>query len=331
MLFVLNRVYACLVCPMPKPPPTSPSHDADLCLLHYHHRLLLRFRTPLGVLTMEEDAKAAKYACKCLNILITAQETDQQPPTSGRDYVPLYVGEDGIEIVHHMCLICRKVSSYQTVLQVHRQLSLRTRSAATPLNTMSEDRYLQYTTVSCLVCDTETYRILSEVTRDSESKEGPILPTDEWVESEVLHSKSGWIEVCVARSGCIVSLWPNCPSRSLSLFRLCTFWRHLRLSARVLSALFRIYCSSLLTHIVVWQRGRTNQGLTILLAPFLCRSSRTVCHSKRREPYEARDSAGSYFPPAAANISAPSPIYSITPDTSSFGQNGYEAVGFRSQ
>ena len=89
--------------------------------------------------------------------------------------------------------------------QVHKQLTLKTRSAAVQTDETNQDTVLQHTTVSCLVCGTITYRVHSILPSGSEAKEGPVLPTDEWVESDVLLSKTGWIGVHIGQQGCIVS------------------------------------------------------------------------------------------------------------------------------
>lgn len=49
--------------------------------------------------------------------------------------------------------------------------------------------------LTCLVCKTLVYRITQAVVPGTESGEGMVLPTEDWVENEVLRSASGWIEV----------------------------------------------------------------------------------------------------------------------------------------
>ena len=50
---------------------------------------------------MEGGENSARYACKCLNIRILVKVTEEKPPTitNTREYIPVYVGEDGIHIV----------------------------------------------------------------------------------------------------------------------------------------------------------------------------------------------------------------------------------------
>lgn len=50
-------------------------------------------------------------------------------------------------------------------------------------------------TLTCLICDTLVYRVSQVISPDVESGEGLVLPTDDWVEKEVLRSADGWIEV----------------------------------------------------------------------------------------------------------------------------------------
>ena len=47
---------------------------------------------------------------------------------------------------------------------------------------------------------------------DIEAREGPIMPSEDWFEQDVLLSASGWIEVHVGRSGCIVSHFTSTPA-----------------------------------------------------------------------------------------------------------------------
>lgn len=56
-----------------------------------------------------------------------------------------------------------------------------------------------------MVCNIAVYRVAVLVPPDSEAKEGPIMPTEDWVEQDVLLSKNGWIEIHLGKSGCIVS------------------------------------------------------------------------------------------------------------------------------
>lgn len=73
----------------------------------------------------------------------------------------------------------------------------------------SQGVHRQYTTVLCLVCETSTYRIGAEVAPDTDAKEGPILPSDDWTERETLLSRNGWVLVNVGAGGCIVSRLPH--------------------------------------------------------------------------------------------------------------------------
>ena len=50
-------------------------------------------------------------------------------------------------------------------------------------------------TVTCLICGLLTYRVAQQVTPDLGTEEGPVLPTDDWVEKELCKSATGWIEV----------------------------------------------------------------------------------------------------------------------------------------
>lgn len=68
----------------------------------------------------------------------------------------------------------------------------------------SGKKLTQHLLLWCLACKTRIYRISQEVLPGSEAREGPIMPTDDWVEQETLCSKSGWIEVYIGSEGCLV-------------------------------------------------------------------------------------------------------------------------------
>ena len=53
----------------------------------------------------------------------------------------------------------------------------------------------RYTSLTCLLCQTLVYRVQEIVSPENEVKEGPVLPSDNWVEVEVLRSADGWIEI----------------------------------------------------------------------------------------------------------------------------------------
>lgn len=56
--------------------------------------------------------------------------------------------------------------------------------------------------LTCLICQTLVYRVLQVITPDIDCGEGPIPPTEDWAESELLKTASGWIEVY---KDCLVS------------------------------------------------------------------------------------------------------------------------------
>ena len=49
--------------------------------------------------------------------------------------------------------------------------------------------------LTCLICETLVYRISQTILSNVDSVEGPVLPTEEWVEKEILKSSDGWLEV----------------------------------------------------------------------------------------------------------------------------------------
>jgi hypothetical protein len=86
--------------------------------------------------------------------------------------------------------------------QTHPQLTLRTRSKLIPLHNQPSLR-TRFTSLTCLVCQLVVYRVHQTVSPDFEGKDGPVLPTNDWVETEVLMSCSGWIGV---HNSCLVSI-----------------------------------------------------------------------------------------------------------------------------
>lgn len=82
-------------------------------------------------------------------------------------------------------------------------------------------------TVTCLVCGLLTYRVAQRISPDLSNEEGPVLPTDDWVEKELCKSATGWIEI---NQGCLVSLhlWPLAFSMHHLVFRTSFFRRECR-------------------------------------------------------------------------------------------------------
>jgi hypothetical protein len=87
------------------------------------------------------------------------------------------------------------------LLQVHPQLTLRSRTDSKAQS--DSDRFLhRHTSLTCLICRLSVYRVLQLIPPDMDSTEGPVLPTEEWAEDQVLQSGSGWIEMA---KQCLVS------------------------------------------------------------------------------------------------------------------------------
>lgn len=121
-------------------------------------------------------------ACKCLNIRIESRQPPPQstPPdflkdsVTDSDYTLMYVGQDGLSVAHP-------------------QLTMRTRKMGPSLG--DTNRCIRHTTLTCLLCQTLSYRVQQLVPLDVEGQEGPLLPTYDWVEQDILMSSCGWIEV----------------------------------------------------------------------------------------------------------------------------------------
>ncbi|TFK43834.1 hypothetical protein BDQ12DRAFT_675634 [Crucibulum laeve] len=119
---------------------------------------------------------ASTYACKCLNVRLRSTPAQSAPPEAPHDpaYSPVFVLDDGITVTHP-------------------QLTVRIRTRGIPIpGTL---RCSRFTSLSCLLCELPVYRVFQIVPVDVEGKDGPLLPTEDWVEHEILKSSTGWVEV----------------------------------------------------------------------------------------------------------------------------------------
>ncbi|KAI0082449.1 hypothetical protein K474DRAFT_1731626 [Panus rudis PR-1116 ss-1] len=125
---------------------------------------------------MVATATTGHYACKCLNVQIYPRPPPGNADPAEKDYTTIYVGDEGISVAHP-------------------QLTLRTRSRAKDQSQGDEIRLTRYMSLTCLICQTLVYRVLQVITPDLDSGEGPVPPTEDFAESELLKSSSGWIEL----------------------------------------------------------------------------------------------------------------------------------------
>ncbi|KAG6868757.1 hypothetical protein C0993_011026 [Termitomyces sp. T159_Od127] len=121
----------------------------------------------------------ATYACHCLNIRMKPGKVDEvdapsPPSTDEPAFSQVFVGEQGISVSHP-------------------QLTVRTRTRGVPVAGTS--RFSRYTTITCLLCHFAVYRVYQTYSPDVEGKDGPLLPTEDWVERDILKSLTGWIEI----------------------------------------------------------------------------------------------------------------------------------------
>ena len=109
--------------------------------------------------------------------------------------------------------------------QVHPQLTLRSRQHSKAQS--DSDRFLRrHTSLICLICRLSVYRVLQLIPPDMDSTEGPVLPTEEWAEDQVLQSGSGWIEMA---KQCLVSPF----ARHRSIWRVSQrYFAHLLVSSK---------------------------------------------------------------------------------------------------
>lgn len=164
---------------------------------------------------------AGKYACKCLNIRIHAQPTTTTPPPVEAGFTAVYAADQGIRVVRSPHLVPNRPAADHPDIKAHTEVTLRSRSKPVPDAGSPDGDLSRYTTVTCLVCGVPTYRVAQRITPDLINEVGPVLPTDDWVEKELLKSSSGWIEVY---GGCLVRVHRRwmflcCAGRSLDRLR----------------------------------------------------------------------------------------------------------------
>ncbi|KAJ7639357.1 hypothetical protein FB45DRAFT_905382 [Roridomyces roridus] len=116
------------------------------------------------------------YACACLNVRITVTTSVFLPPPDVAptpDFTPVHVADEGISVVHPQVT-----------------LRIRTRGELT-----AGQRRARYTSLTCLVCHVLVYRVHQILSPDTDTRDGPLLPSEDWVEQDLLKSSTGWIEV----------------------------------------------------------------------------------------------------------------------------------------
>lgn len=62
---------------------------------------------------------------------------------------------------------------------------------------------MQHVSLSCLVCNTLVYRVAHTIHPGEEAREGPVVPSAEWAEEDVLRSSTGLVDVS---SHCLVRI-----------------------------------------------------------------------------------------------------------------------------
>ncbi|PCH41487.1 hypothetical protein WOLCODRAFT_163137 [Wolfiporia cocos MD-104 SS10] len=122
---------------------------------------------------MASNGQPQSYACRCLNVRIASQPPEGSPPAPAHGFESVYAGDEGISVTHL-------------------QLTLRHRTQAVQDEASGWGRH---TTLTCLLCQTEVYRVYHCIHPDIDSGEGPVIPEDGWVEQDLLKSTTGWIEV----------------------------------------------------------------------------------------------------------------------------------------
>lgn len=74
------------------------------------------------------------------------------------------------------------------------------RSKALP-DSKDPSKSIRYMSLICLNCQSLVYRVSRSSTLNGEERPGPVIPTEEWVEKDVLKTSTGKVEV---HKGCLV-------------------------------------------------------------------------------------------------------------------------------
>ena len=90
---------------------------------------------------------------------------------------------------------------FLSALQAHPQVTVRL--ATKPALVPGTSRSQRFNVLSCLFCNLAPYRVAQTMTPDIGVAESVLLPTEDWVEHEILKTPTGWIEV---HTECLVSL-----------------------------------------------------------------------------------------------------------------------------
>lgn len=142
------------------------------------------------------------YACGCLNVRITPAPSatpSSEPLPSTSDFTLVHVADEGISLVSRCLVFMVAYSRHLYFFQAHPQVTVRVRTRG---ELTSRNWRARYTSLTCLVCHVLVYRVHQVVSLDADGRDGPLMPTEDWVEQDILKSPTGWIEV---HKECIVS------------------------------------------------------------------------------------------------------------------------------
>jgi len=74
------------------------------------------------------------------------------------------------------------------------------RSKALP-DSKDPSKSMRYMSLICLNCQSLVYRVSRSSTLNGEERSGPVIPTEEWIEKDILKTSTGKVEVY---KGCLV-------------------------------------------------------------------------------------------------------------------------------
>lgn len=76
------------------------------------------------------------------------------------------------------------------------------RVASKPEPIAGSSKQSRFLAVTCLFCNLAVYRVHQTISPDVVGNDSTLLPTEEWVEREILKTATGWIDV---HKDCLVS------------------------------------------------------------------------------------------------------------------------------
>ena len=125
------------------------------------------------------------------------------------------------------------------ISQTHPQVTVRTTTR--PESIQGTLQHSRFTILTCLLCGLPIYRVFQSISLEIQGNESTLLPTDDWMEHDVLKSATGWIQV---HKDSIVSVAHNQEVDNMNMSECFFFWTW-RSATKRRSRPFRSFCTTL--------------------------------------------------------------------------------------